>query len=85
VYACPESYGYQNFSAPVSQETVDELRSQLPFSKEEAYRFVDEGFHNAAFNIYIQIGSPDMTAPVNGWNIFKAMSPLLENLYFASQ
>ncbi|KAJ7443589.1 hypothetical protein B0H11DRAFT_1825734 [Mycena galericulata] len=73
VFDMPGNYGLENLAIPVAQEAIDELRTLIDTSREEAYR--DE-FDALASEVYIQLGCPKLEA-LSGWAIFNAMAPLV--------
>ncbi|KAJ7133795.1 hypothetical protein C8R46DRAFT_1235384 [Mycena filopes] len=78
IFRRPEAYGLQRLSTPVEQESIDALRENLPYSREEALRWVPEEFEIAARQAYIDIQSPKLE-PRRGWEIFSRMAVLLED------
>lgn len=75
----PEAYNGQRLSVPVDYNIVEELRAQLPVSREEAFRWVDDEFAAQADEVYANIGSPPLSLR-SGWQIFSQMSPMLEEV-----
>ena len=63
----------QDCKIPVDKEVVRALRSQIPVSREEAMRWVDDDFDRLATQAYEAIGSPPLNKFLNGWRIFEAM------------
>ncbi|KAJ7878099.1 hypothetical protein B0H14DRAFT_2567370 [Mycena olivaceomarginata] len=55
-------------------EPIDELRTLIDTSREEAYRWVSDEFDALASEVYIQLGCPKLEA-LSGWAIFNAMAP----------
>lgn len=45
----------------VPQDAVDALRNTIPVSRDEAMRWVDPSFEEAARQAYITIGSPSLS------------------------
>jgi hypothetical protein len=78
VYRNPETYGLARMSTPVNQQTIDALRDNLPYSREEALRWVPEDFDVAASQVYIALSSPKLE-PRRGWEIFGEMAELLQD------
>jgi hypothetical protein len=72
----PGDYGLENLAIPVAQEAIDELRTLIDTSREEAYRWVSDEFDALASEVYIQLGCPKLEA-LSGWAIFNAMAPLV--------
>ncbi|KAJ6495490.1 hypothetical protein C8R45DRAFT_824118 [Mycena sanguinolenta] len=78
VYRNPEAYGLVRMSAPVDQQTIDALRENLPYSREEALRWVPDSFDIAAKEAYEALNSPKLE-PCRGWEIFGEMAALLQD------
>ncbi|KAJ7118128.1 hypothetical protein C8R44DRAFT_625780, partial [Mycena epipterygia] len=76
VFDMPGDYGLENLAIPVAQEAIDELRTLIDTSREEAYRWVSDEFDALASEVYIQLGCPKLEA-LSGWAIFNAMAPLV--------
>ncbi|KAJ7833305.1 hypothetical protein B0H14DRAFT_3710710 [Mycena olivaceomarginata] len=76
VFDMPGDYGLENLAIPVAQEAIDELRTLIDTSREEAYRWVSDEFDAFASEVYIQLGCPKLEA-LSGWAIFNAMAPLV--------
>ncbi|KAJ7827961.1 hypothetical protein B0H14DRAFT_3088267 [Mycena olivaceomarginata] len=76
VFDMPGDYGLENLAIPVAQEAIDELRTLIDTSREEAYRWVSDEFDALAREVYIQLGCPKLEA-LSGWAIFNAMAPLV--------
>ncbi|KAJ7737642.1 hypothetical protein B0H14DRAFT_2408078 [Mycena olivaceomarginata] len=76
VFEMPGDYGLENLAIPVAQEAIDELRTLIDTSREEAYRWVSDEFDALASEVYIQLGCPKLEA-LSGWAIFNAMAPLV--------
>ena len=75
-FTVPASYGGQDCRITVDQTTIDDLREQLPVSREDAMRWVDNNFAERAQAAYETIGSPKL-APLTGWAIFVDLLHLL--------
>jgi len=58
----------------VDQVVIDALRAQIPVSREESMRWVDDEFEVAARNAYCAIGEPSLDDPLSGWEIFASMA-----------
>ncbi|KAJ7828521.1 hypothetical protein B0H13DRAFT_1735738 [Mycena leptocephala] len=56
VFDMPGDYGLENLAIPVAQEAIDELRTLIDTSHEEAYRWVSDEFDALASEVYIQLG-----------------------------
>lgn len=74
--ARPHDFGGEHCGIPVSMTVLDELRDNLPISREEAFRWVDREFELAAEDVYRKVGSPTLTLQT-GWDVFARMAPLL--------
>ncbi|KAJ7792691.1 hypothetical protein B0H14DRAFT_3160043 [Mycena olivaceomarginata] len=74
VFDMPGDYGLENLAIPVAQEAIDELRTLIETSREEAYRWVSDEFDALSSEVYIQLGCPKLEALL-GWAIFNAMAP----------
>ncbi|KAK7014509.1 hypothetical protein R3P38DRAFT_2638165 [Favolaschia claudopus] len=77
-YICdfPERFGLVKFGEQAPQEYIDQLRQNIPKSREECYRWVSDEFDTQAAEVYEQIGSPKLKL-TDGWTIFCRMLPLL--------
>ncbi|KAK7036956.1 hypothetical protein R3P38DRAFT_2517122, partial [Favolaschia claudopus] len=77
-YICdfPERFGLVKFGEQAPQEYIDQLRQNIPKSREECYRWVSDEFDTQAAEVYEQIGSPKLKL-TDGWTIFCHMLPLL--------
>lgn len=78
IYRNPQAYGLERLSRPVPKEAIDALRSNLPYSREEALRWVPDSFDSAANDAYATLGSPKLE-PRRGWEIFGLMAQLLQD------
>jgi len=71
---------------PIDQVTIDALRGQIPVSRAEAMRWVDDDFARLAEDAYVRIGSPDLSSISTGWSTFSSMANtiqmLKDNLHF---
>ncbi|KAJ6535848.1 hypothetical protein DFH09DRAFT_1091625 [Mycena vulgaris] len=74
VFDMPGDYGLENLAIPVAQEAIDELRTVIDTSREEAYHWVSDKFDALAGEVYIQLGCPKLEV-LSGWAIFNAMAP----------
>lgn len=61
------------------KDIVDELRERLPRTREEVFRWVSDGFREAAEIAHMQIGSPELKLVSEGWQVFGDMLPFLED------
>jgi hypothetical protein len=75
----PGNYGLENLAIPVTQAALDELRGLIDTPREDAFRWVSDGFDEVAKAVYIEIGSPKLEA-LSGWAIFNSMAPLLRGV-----
>ncbi|KAJ7497927.1 hypothetical protein B0H11DRAFT_2384858 [Mycena galericulata] len=79
VFDMPANYGLENLAIPVTQAALDELRGLIDTPREDAFRWVSDGFDEVATAVYIRIGSPKLEA-LSGWAIFNGMAPLLRGV-----
>ncbi|KAJ7486808.1 hypothetical protein FB451DRAFT_1534883 [Mycena latifolia] len=77
IYRNPATYGLERCSTPVEQTTIDALRENLAYSREEALRWVPDDFDIAATQAYQAINCPKLEAR-RGWDIFAQMAELLQ-------
>ncbi len=68
-------------AVPVPQEAVDALRARLPLSRDEALKWVEPEFDEAAELVFSLIGRPSLEAR-QGWVIFGEMILHLQELGF---
>lgn len=61
----------------IDQPAVDALRLQIPISRSESMRWVDDTFAAAAQDAYEMVGSPSLDDLLSGWEIFSAIAPLI--------
>lgn len=61
----------------VDQAVIDALRNQIPISREDAMRWVDCTFENAALKAYREIGEPPLGTVSSAWKIFASMASLI--------
>ena len=81
ILACPQRYGLENLSIPITDmAVVRRIRDELPVSRKEALRFVDDEFDAAAWEAYREVGSPLFRA-ITGWDTFAKMSDVLSRMY----
>ncbi|KAI0641517.1 hypothetical protein C8Q79DRAFT_1014440 [Trametes meyenii] len=76
IYEACHAFGYQDIRIPVDVEVVEHLRSKLPESREEAFRFVSDEFKAGAEKVYAGLGKPQL-ALEDGWEIFAQMQAKL--------
>ncbi|EMD37731.1 hypothetical protein CERSUDRAFT_94731 [Gelatoporia subvermispora B] len=75
----PEKYGGQRMGVGIPQNVIQALRETLPTSHEEAFRWVDAGFENAAATVWESLGKPPKDLG-SAWHVFGQMVPLLMNM-----
>lgn len=75
----PEAYGKIpcGIRVPNTKAVVDELREDLPRTREEVNQWVTDEFNEAAQSAYDEIGSPELKM-TEGWRIFANMLSHLE-------
>ncbi|KAF8075916.1 hypothetical protein FPV67DRAFT_1558519 [Lyophyllum atratum] len=76
-FTCPGSLGGQDCRIPVEKNTLDALRAEIPVSRLDAMRWVDDSFAERAQNAYERIGSP-LLVPARGWSVFRSILAELE-------
>jgi hypothetical protein len=59
------------------KEAIDALRNMIPVSRDNAMRWVDPSFEQAAKEAYITIGSPSLQDMHTGWSIFSTMAAVI--------
>ncbi|TBU64693.1 hypothetical protein BD310DRAFT_943708 [Dichomitus squalens] len=82
-FATPEQWGGRrdkNCGIPIDADVAEALRAQINMRHEDAYKFVDDSFRQAAENAYETIGSPALTVQ-NGWEVFAQMKLVLHTVY----
>lgn len=77
-FICPESFGAQDCRIDVEQRTLDALRAEIPVSRKDAMRWVDDVFAEEAQSAYEQIGSP-VLIPTAGWIVFQDILAVLQD------
>ncbi|KAI0752401.1 hypothetical protein C8Q80DRAFT_1266961 [Daedaleopsis nitida] len=79
-----QAYGCEDLSIPVTDMgLVRRLRDELPVTREEAFRFVDDEFDAAAWEAYAEIGSPELSVET-GWATFSRMGAVLQRMHDAT-
>jgi hypothetical protein len=63
----------------VDQVVIDALRAQIPVSRAEAMRWVDDSFDVTASVAYNNIGSPPLDNVQSGWDIFSSMATMINS------
>lgn len=61
----------------VDQVVIDALRAQIPVSRAETMRWVDDSFDIVASVAYNSIGSPPLNNIQSGWDIFSSMATVI--------
>jgi hypothetical protein len=77
VWRFPARFGLIRAGIKVDPAVVEELRSRIPISREECFRWVTDEFDARATAAYRAIGEPKLTLQ-DGWSIFMLMKPLLQ-------
>ncbi|EPQ56805.1 hypothetical protein GLOTRDRAFT_104539 [Gloeophyllum trabeum ATCC 11539] len=80
MFTRPEAYGGQRLSIPVPLDATTRLCASLSHSREDALRWVEDEFEEAAEAVYAQINSPILTLQT-AWVIFQQMSPILTEMF----
>lgn len=81
IFFNPAAFNLENVAVPIPQEAVDALRARLPLSRNEALKWVEPEFDEAAESVFSLIGRPSLEAK-QGWVIFGEMIPHLQELGF---
>lgn len=61
----------------VTRKVIDDLRAEIPISRSDAMRWVDDHFAEQAQNAYVASGSPELS-PQSGWAIFSRLLTMLQ-------
>ena len=61
----------------VDQPAIDALRMQIPVSREDSMRWVDDFFEVEARNAYNAVGRPPLDNLLSGWEIFSSMVQII--------
>ncbi|KIK53904.1 hypothetical protein GYMLUDRAFT_63468 [Collybiopsis luxurians FD-317 M1] len=77
VFDFPERYNLQNVRCPVEPAAVQALRDSIVVSQAEAFWWVSDEFDALAYQVYTQIGQPELECN-NGWAIFNKMVHILD-------
>ena len=64
----------------VPREAIDALRNTIPVSRDDAMRWVDPSFEQAAKEAYITVGSPSLQDMHTGWSISSAMAAVIRDV-----
>lgn len=62
---------------------MDALRANIPISLEEAFRWIDDGFREAAEAVYKKVGSPHLTVQT-AWEGLVLMEPELRGSLYST-
>lgn len=76
-FTVPPEAPYENCGIRVDQAVIDALRGQIPVSREDSMRWVDNSFEKAAQDAYNVIGRPILSMTV-GWSVFSAMAQVID-------
>lgn len=79
-FSAPERYGGQYAFVPTPREALDELREQIPVTREDAFRWVDDEVQVAADKAWDSLGHPSITLG-SAWEVFVQMAGPLCNMY----
>ena len=75
-----EMMGAPDNNTEVDPEVVQQLRAQIPVSRDKAMRWVSPEFDQVAEAAYYQaIGAPDLSCLTSGWDIFSQMAPIIDH------
>lgn len=81
-FRLPQLFGGKRSGVPVPDPAViKELRSRIPVSREEAFRWVDDDFAAAADYVYRSLGSPEIKLEF-AWDIFSLVEHGLRQFLF---
>jgi hypothetical protein len=69
----------QQCGIPVDLVVVAALRAQIPASREESMRWVDEEFEAAASKAYHTLREPSLDDLLSGWEIFSSMAKIIKH------
>ncbi|EDR02195.1 uncharacterized protein LACBIDRAFT_309912 [Laccaria bicolor S238N-H82] len=78
-FTVPPEAPYENCGIKVDRAVTDALRGQIPVSREDSMRWVDESFEKAAEDAYNVIGRPPLSMAV-GWSVFSSMAQLIDQV-----
>ena len=76
-FTVPPEAPYEICGIKVDQAVIDALRGQIPVSREDSMRWVDDSFEKAAEDAYNVIGRPILSMTV-GWSVFSSMAQLID-------
>jgi hypothetical protein len=68
----------QQCGIPVDLVVVAALRAQIPISREESMRWVDDEFEAAATKAYLTLREPSLDNLLSGWDIFSSMERIID-------
>ena len=67
----------QQCGISVDLVVVDALRAQIPISREESMRWVDDEFEDAASKAYSALREPSLDNLLSSWDIFSSMARII--------
>ncbi|KAF8886422.1 hypothetical protein CPB84DRAFT_1816716 [Gymnopilus junonius] len=67
----------QQCGITVDQAVIDALRHQIPVSRKDSMRWVDDEFEVAATMAFSSIGEPPLSNLLSGWKIFTSMARVI--------
>ncbi|KAF6755227.1 hypothetical protein DFP72DRAFT_1067935 [Ephemerocybe angulata] len=76
-FTAPDPAQAEDCAISVEQDVVNALRSQIPTSRAESMRFVDDTFLEIADQAYYAVGRPDLADVTQVWDIFTSMLPYI--------
>ena len=62
---------------PVDQVVINALCSQIPISREDSMRWVDDTFEQASWEAYAVLGQPSLNSLDTAWSVFESLAPLI--------
>ena len=80
IYTMPLQFGGEDLGIPVTLEAVEAMRAELPVTRHEDFRFVDDQFADTVEAAYAEIGAPKLTLN-DAWQIFGQLSVILARMY----
>ncbi|KAJ2931109.1 hypothetical protein H1R20_g5982, partial [Candolleomyces eurysporus] len=72
-FTAPDPAHYEKCYVEIDEMVIDVLRQQIPTSREDSMRFVDDMFSEFAEDAYEAVGRPDISDICRVWDIFGAM------------
>ena len=76
-FSAPDNYDGHPVYITVAQDTVRDLRLQLPVTRDEAFRWVEDEFQSTADTLWDRMGRPNITTS-SAWDVFVQMAELLQ-------